>query len=106
MGAELSCGASSCQPEEFASAVALMWAFTDTMVTHTLLKVPGAMAPDAVPVGTAQDGGSLRETFTVPVAGVSFMELPPPQLMTTKATAMTRVPSKSETGWRFTQSRA
>src|SRR5690349_4621688 len=106
MGAELSCGASSCQPEEFASAVPLMWAFTETMVTQTLLNVPGDMAPAEVPVAAAQDGGSLSETFTVPVAGVSFMVLPPPQLMTINATAMTREPSKSETGWRFTQSRA
>jgi len=53
---------------------------TETMVTHTLLKDPGAMF--VVPEGTAHDGGSLMDTLTVPIMGLCREELPPPQLMT------------------------
>src|SRR5690242_14924352 len=62
--------------------------------------MPAAAAPD----GAAQDGGSLIDTVTVPEAGFCIEVIPPPQLITIKATAMTREASKSETGWRFSQS--
>src|SRR5690242_1466944 len=62
--------------------------------------MPAAAAPD----GAAQDGGSLIDTVTVPEAGFCIDIVPPPQLITIKATAMTREASKSETGRRFSQS--
>lgn len=93
----MSCGASSCQPGELASAVVLICAWIERMVTNTLLKVPeGAAVPPAgtaaVPaVGAAQEGGSLTDTFIVPMPGVTVpgvtMEVfPPPQLMATAVT--------------------
>src|SRR5215472_17254656 len=64
------------------------------------------MAPAVAPAGAAHDGGSLMDTVTVPEAGLCMEAGPPPQLIIMKATAMTRDPSKSETGWPFSQSGA
>src|SRR5262252_4118562 len=61
------------------------------------------MAAGVAPAGAAHDGGSLRETLTVPVAGVTFIELPL-QLMMIKATTTIIEPSKSDTGRHFRQS--
>src|SRR5215469_98752 len=75
------------------------------MVTHAWLKVPEGMPAAAAPAGAAHDGGSLMDTVTVPELGPCMEVVPPPQLTTTNATAMTREPSNSERGWRFSQSR-
>src|SRR5262245_16718882 len=64
------------------------------------------MAPAVAPTGAAHDGGSLMDAVTVPEVGLCMEAGPPPQLIIIKATAMTRDPSKSETGWRFSQSGA
>src|SRR5215470_4823162 len=64
------------------------------------------MAPDAPPTGAAQDGGSLTETVTVPKAGLCMDAGPPPQLMTMKATAMTKDARRTDTGCRFNETRA
>src|SRR5215831_12009961 len=61
------------------------------------------MAAGVAPAGAAHDGGSLRETLTVPVAGVTFIELPL-QLTMIKATTTIIEPSKRETGRHFSQS--
>src|SRR5258708_38715921 len=54
----MSCGASSCQPEELSSAVELMFACTDRIVTKTCVKLP---------LGNAQLGGSVMLTLIVPM---------------------------------------
>src|SRR5258708_7136956 len=72
MGAETSCGARSCQPEEVLSAVALVCAWIERIVTKTFMKFPrgGAFPPggrvEALDWG-AQGGGSLMDTFIVPI---------------------------------------
>jgi len=66
------------------------------MVIHTLLKVPGAVA--AAPADAAHDGGSPRDTLTVPILELCIDVLPPPQLMMIRETTATREPSKIEIG--------
>ena len=63
------------------------------MVTQTLLNVPGPMFLE--PAGAAQEGGSLMERLTVPIAGLCIEELPPPQLMMIRGMDTMRSPNKS-----------
>src|SRR5215475_3045650 len=71
IGCVANCGASSCQPGVLPSADALVCACTERTVMKTCANCP---------VGGTQLGGSLNVTWIMPVADVSFMELPPPQL--------------------------
>ena len=66
------------------------------MVIHTSLKVPGAVA--AAPADAAHDGGSLRDTLTVPILELGVDVPAPPQPMMIRDTAITKEPSKIEIG--------
>src|SRR5713101_7946919 len=64
----------------------------ERIVTNTLVNMPpgaavpptGAAAAPLVPA--AHEGGSLMDTFIVPMPGATMELLPPPQLMATVAT--------------------
>jgi len=53
-------------------------------------------------LAAAQEGGSLKDRFTVPMLGPSVVETLPPQLVTlTATTAISRPSKKQKTGRAF-----
>jgi len=85
MGAEASCGASSCHPPLLSSAVALVCAWTDLTVIQTFVKLP---------LGGVQLGGSLIDTSTVPMFGPCIEELPLQLMIATATTTIAKIDKK------------
>ena len=83
-GCEFNCGASSCHPEELSSAEALLFAWTERIVTKTCSKLPW---------GVWQVGGSVKLTLIVPVPLDCVPYEAPPQLtrIAAKTTGKTRI---------------
>src|SRR5260370_10148631 len=94
MGWPASCGASSCQLELLSSARGSMCACTERTVMNTCVK------DVEDPLGAMQLGGSLMETFTVPMLSVCICVLPP-QLTPIDAESKNATPASNTPAFRW-----
>src|SRR5258708_16824430 len=101
MGWFASCGANSCHPELLSSAFGSMCACTERTVMNTCVKDVKDVED---PLGAMQLGGSLMETFTVPMLSVCICVLPP-QLTPIDSERKNAPPASTATPFRWVHAR-